>query len=92
MRGSVLLLVTRPFRTSLTPAPEAVEHAGARRGPGPLEDLDWRETTDRDARALNGASAWKCGRRRVGHARRGALHEHLVAVGQLHNVSADQWC
>jgi hypothetical protein len=44
MRGSVLLLVACPFRTSLTPAPEAVEHLGARRGPGPLEDL---ETTDR---------------------------------------------
>jgi hypothetical protein len=26
MCGSVLLLVARPFRTSLTPAPEAVEH------------------------------------------------------------------
>jgi hypothetical protein len=36
----VLLLVARPFRTSLTPVPEpveAVEDVGARRVPGPLE-------------------------------------------------------
>jgi hypothetical protein len=48
MCGSMLLLVARPFRTSLTPVPEAVEDVGARRVPGPLEDLDWRETTGRD--------------------------------------------
>jgi hypothetical protein len=35
----VLLLVARPFRTSLTSVPGAVEHVGARRVPGPLEDL-----------------------------------------------------
>jgi hypothetical protein len=29
------------FRTSLTPVPEAVEHAGARRGRGLREDLDY---------------------------------------------------
>jgi hypothetical protein len=40
-----------PLLTRLTPAPEAVEHVGARREPGPLEDLDWRETTDCDARS-----------------------------------------
>jgi hypothetical protein len=82
----VLLLVARPFRTSLTPAPEAVEHVGARRGPGQLED---RDTTDRDTLdPVDGAR--KCGRQPVGHTRRSALHEHLVAVGQLHNVGADQ--
>jgi hypothetical protein len=39
MRGSVLLLVARPFPTSLTPVPEAVEH-GARPGPALPEELD----------------------------------------------------
>jgi hypothetical protein len=86
MRGSVLLLVARPFRTSLTPALEAVEHVGARRGPGPLEDL---ETTDRDTlKPVDGARTG--GRQPVGDTRRGALHRHLLAVRQLHNVGADQ--
>jgi hypothetical protein len=59
MCGSVLLLVARPFRTSLAPVPEAVEaveHVGARRVPGPLEDLG-RETTDRDRSSRSTALA-----------------------------------
>lgn len=35
---------------------------------------------------VDGAGARKCGRHPVGHTRRGALHEHRVAVGQLHNA------
>jgi hypothetical protein len=86
----VLLLVTRPFRTSLTPVPEAVEavqHVGARRVPGPLEDLDRRETTDRHTlEPVDGAGARNAVANRSGHTRRGAPHGHVVAVGQLHDV------
>jgi hypothetical protein len=76
MRGSVLLLVARPFRTSLTPAPESVEHAGARRRPGPLEDLVWREMTHRDTlEPVDGAGARNAVATRSATPRRGALHE-----------------
>ena len=84
MRGSVLLLVARPFRTSLTPVPEAVEaveHVGARRVPGPLEDLG-RETTDRDTREpVDGAGARNGVANRSSRTRCGALHGTLSLSG-----------
>ena len=84
MCGSVLLLVARPFRTSLAPVPEAVEavdHVGARRVPGPLEDLG-RETTDRDTlKPVDGAGARKAVANRSGRTRRGALNGTLSLSG-----------
>jgi hypothetical protein len=81
MCGSVLLLVARPFRTSLAPVPEAVEHVGARRVPGPLEDLG-RETTDRDTlKPVDGTGARNAVANRSGRARRGALNGTLSVSG-----------
>jgi hypothetical protein len=84
MCGSVLLLVTRPFRTSLAPVPEAVEaveHVGARRVPGPLENLG-RETTDRDTlEPVDGAGARNAVANPSGRTRRGALHGTLSLSG-----------
>ena len=84
MCGSVLLLVTRPFRTSLAPVPEAVEaveHVGVRRVPGPLENLG-RETTDRDTlEPVDGAGRAKPVANPPGRTRRGALHGTLSLSG-----------
>ena len=84
MCGSVLLLVARPFRTSLPSVPEAVEaveDVGARRVPGLLEDLG-RETTDRDTlEPVDGAGARNAIANPSGRTRRGALHGTLSLSG-----------
>ena len=57
---------------------------GAGRGPRLA-----RDDSPRHARA--GRWSWRaeCGSPPVGHTRRGALHEHLVAAGQLHSIGPD---
>jgi hypothetical protein len=50
-----------------------------------------RETTDRDRlEPVNGAGALNAVANRSGNTRRGALHGHIVAVGQLHDIEGNQ--